>query len=534
MKRNVLIITAAVAVLLTLFLVLRAKPKFVVSMALQNNGMKSFKCNDIELLENGEFQVGSVTLRRPNGTTYAGSTDGPVSLDTEHSEVTKVLAWGTVKVVYAVNANRLSLSITTSNSSEVDTIQGLLYQPLTLRFQSAPKEYDGVTPLLMHSVGDVAVVRISYGSRSVAVVNDDVDKPLMLGFPYASNRPKNTTFPLTVHTDRVATYPDSYPVINRPIPPHGTDVYHISLRFGADSATELELAGDAYKRFGEAFPSQLNWPDRRPIGVVFLAADLPRKDDNAAGWLADPELHVTTPSGHAELRQRILSRADDSIAIMKDMNAQGLVTWDIEGQAYLHSVSYVCDPRMVNELAPEMAGIIDEYFAKIRNAGFRIGVCVKPQQVTVSPDRKSATQVAPEDPAQALIDKIGYAKKRWGITLAYIDSNTNLKDSNPTDAAIMQKVAAAFPDVLLIPEHSNLRYHSFSAPFRELRQGYVSTPPAVHAAYPKAFTVIYTADGPLDMYHKLLQAAVTRGDDLMYRTWYADPQNEKVKSLMKR
>ena len=95
-------------------------------------------------------------------------------------------------------------------------------------------------------------------------------------------------------------------------------------------------------------------------------------------------------------------------------------------------------------------------------------------------------------------------------------------------------VAAAFPDVLLIPEHSNLRYHSFSAPFRELRQGYVSTPPAVHAAYPKAFTVIYTADGPLDMYHKLLQAAVTRGDDLMYRTWYADPQNEKVKSLMKR
>jgi hypothetical protein len=116
--------------------------------------------------------------------------------------------------------------------------------------------------------------------------------------------------------------------------------------------------------------------------------------------------------------------------------------------------------------------------------------------------------------------------------MAYIDSNTNLKDSNPTDAAIIEKVARAFPDVLLIPEHSNLRYYSFSAPFREMRQGYVSTSDTVRIAYPSAFTVIYTADGPLDLYHKLLADAVKRGDSLMYRTWYRDPQNEKVKSLV--
>ena len=56
-----------------------------------------------------------------------------------------------------------------------------------------------------------------------------------------------------------------------------------------------------------------------------------------------------------------------------------------------------------------------------------------------------------------MIDKIRYAKDRWGISFAYIDSNTvSEKDPNPVDATAMAKVAAAFPDVLLIPEYSNL------------------------------------------------------------------------------
>ena len=216
------------------------------------------------------------------------------------------------------------------------------------------------------------------------------------------------------------------------------------------------------------------------------------------------------------------------------MKAQGVITWDIEGQEFARSVGYIGDPRMVNSLAPEMGEVVDEYFTRFRNAGLRVGICVRPQQFTLSPDRKAATQSSIADPVKILIDKIRYAKERWGVTLAYIDSNTTDKDPNPMDAALMQKVATALPDVLLIPEHSNFRYYSFSAPFRELRQGYVSTPSAVHAAYPNAFTLIYTADGPLDLYHNSLAAAVKRGDSLMYRAWYADPQNEKVKSLVRR
>jgi hypothetical protein len=428
----------------------------------------------------------------------------------------------------------LALTIYTTNTSETDTIQGIWYEPFILKFPSKLKEYDGSIPLLVHSVGDVAAVKVSYDTGTLVVVNEDVDKPLMLGLPWANNRPTSTVFPLSLHTDRVDSYPDSFPVINRPLAPKATDEYHVSLRFGRAGANEVSLASDVYKKFGEKFPPRVSWNDRRAIGAIFLASSSQNWRNNPRGWLGDQLLNIETPAGRTSFKQRILQRADDSIAIMKEMGAQGVITWDIEGQEYAHATSYIGDPRKMNEMAPEMAEIADEYFGRFRNAGLRVGICVRPQQLVVAPDRKSATQVTVDDPAQLLIDKIRYAKNRWGISLAYIDSNTNLKDPNPMPAAALQKVADAFPDVLLIPEHSNLQYYSFSAPFRALQQGYVSTPETARTTYPNALTIIYTADGPLDLYNKSLARAVKHGDVLLYRTWYADPQNEKVKLLLKR
>ena len=534
MKIGRLVILSVVAVAILSAVIVKSRQRFDTSFVMGANGLTSLKCNDVEFLENGEFQVKLVTLRRPNGETYQGSTTGAIHVDQAKQELMKTLPWGKVNVKYKASKNQLTFTISTTNTSASDTIQGVLYEPLTLKFPAKVKEYDNTTPLLAHSIGDVAVVRLSYGTGSVAVVNDDVDKPLMVGVPWANNRPTDTVFPLSVHTDRVRMYPDSYPVISRPIPPNGSDQYHVSLRFGGASATDIELASDVYKKFSEVFPSQLKWPDRRPIGAIFLATDSQYRQGNPRGWFGDASLNLAAPSGRETFKQRMLARADESIANMQDMKAQGVITWDIEGQEFARSVGYVGDPRMVNDLAPEMGEVVDEYFSRFRNAGLRVGICVRPQQFFRSPDRKTATQSIIQDPVKILVEKIRYAKERWGVTLAYIDSNTTGKDPNPMDAALMQKVATALPDVLLIPEHSNFRYYSFSAPFRELRQGYVSTPDAVHAAYPNAFTLIYTADGPLDLYHNSLAAAVKRGDSLMYRAWYADPQNEKVKSLVRR
>jgi len=133
-----------------------------------------------------------------------------------------------------------------------------------------------------------------------------------------------------------------------------------------------------------------------------------------------------------------------------------------------------------------------------------------------------------------LIDKIAYAKNRWGTTIIYLDSNTNSpQDPSPLDAAAVQKVASKFPDCLLIPEHSNLRYYSYSIPYAELRGGRAGTTEAVRHTYPNAATLVYTADGPLDLYKAQLSEGIKHGDILMYRTWWPDPQNEKVRLLYK-
>lgn len=220
--------------------------------------------------------------------------------------------------------------------------------------------------------------------------------------------------------------------------------------------------------------------------------------------------------------------ADATISILRNMKAQGMITWDIEGQEF-PGTTYAGDPRKYTLLAPEMAGIADDYFRRFREAGFRVGVCVRPQELLFDRGKNVAGERDAADPGKELADKIAWANKTWGATLFYVD--TNGEPSRPLDAAIMEKVARQFPGVLLIPEHKNVRYFAFSAPYFSLREGLVSTPPAVRAVYPNAFSFINTADGAIEKKHEDLAAAVKQGDVLLYRSWYNDPANAEVKSF---
>jgi hypothetical protein len=518
-----------VAVSAALIKMANAPPQ--VTIATVPTGLSSVKSDNVEFLKSGQFRIEQVTLRKPNGETYSGATFGMDEFDQQRNELKSSLPWGTVKTAYTAAKNRLTLTITTTNTSDSETIEAVRYTPLALKFPEKVKEYDGSTPLLAHNLGQVAVVKVSHDSGTLAVVSEDLDKPLMVGFPWALNRPVNTEFPLSVHTGLVKSYPDSYPMIRRPIPPKSSDTYVVTLRFGRARASEDQLLEGTDKKLAEAYPQQLQWTDRRPIGAIFLATDAQSWVDNPRGWFGDGHVNVMTPAGIAEFHQRLLNLANSAIGVMRDMNAQGAITWDIEGQQFPHGTTYIGDPRKVELLAPEMAGVVDEYFARFKAAGLRTGITVRPQLLELSADKKTASQTTVADPTDLLIDKISYAKKRWGVSMIYIDSNTNATDPNPLEVAIIRKVAAAFPDCLLIPEHSNLRYFAYSAPSVELRHGIVSTPDTVRDAYPKAFSIIYTADGPLDLDHDALKAAVKRGDVLMYRTWYPDPQNEKVKAI---
>jgi len=494
-------------------------------------GLQSLTADKVEYLLSGDFRVEEALLKKPSNETYFGSTVSTAALDQPHQKVTLTYPWGIIETTYSVSGNRLTIAMKTSNRSTTDTIQGIHYTPLVLKFPRKVAEYDGSIPLLAHNIGQVAETKVSYGSGTMAVVSEDLLKPLMVGLPWALDKPANTAFPLSVHTNRVSAYPDSYPTIARPIAPGGQDEYVVSLRFGRKNATDASLEGDVDKKFSSTFPQTLKWPDRRPIGAIFLATGPQQWTNNPRGWFGDENLNITTPEGKSEFRQRLLNLADASINIMRDMNAQGAITWDIEGQQFRQATTYIGDPRMLDLLAPEMAPLADEYFTRIRSAGLRVGICIRPQLLKVSDDKKNAEQTLVANPTDLLISKIAYAKKRWGVSLIYLDSNVNAKDPNPLDAAIIEKVARQFPDCLIIPEHSNLRYYAFSAPFGELRHGATSTPETARAVYPKAFSAIYTADGPLDLYQDGLKAAVKQGDSLMYRTWFSDPQNVKVKSM---
>jgi hypothetical protein len=493
--------------------------------------LTSLKSNGIEYLNSGEFHVNSVLLRKASGESYPGDTTGSGEADAVAHRWTGTYPWGRVQVTYATDRNRLNLTVNTQNTSPTETIQGLWYTPITLKFPQKLAEYDGSIPLIVDSVDSPGVLRVSYDSGSLLVAIDSAQKPLQLGFPWASDRPASLVYPLTVNTDRVKSLPDSYPTIERPIPPNESDEYRISLRFGRPGDNGMDLAADVLDRYAKDFPSKLNWPDRRPIGAIFLASAATEWPRNPRGWLMDENLDVTTPAGRTTLRNHILELANRSIGILKDMNAQGAITWDIEGQEFAHAISYIGDPRLATTLAPEMSGILDDYFKTFRNAGFRVGVCVRPQHLELPVKGKKPRQAPAADPAQELISKIRYAKEHWGVSLIYVDSNVNPTDSNPLGADVMEKVASEFPDVLLIPEHSTPRYYAYTAPYKELRQGYTSTDTVISAIYPKAFTLINTADGPLDMNRKPLMAAVKHGDSVIYRTWYPDPQNLKVRAL---
>ena len=276
---------------------------------------------------------------------------------------------------------------------------------------------------------------------------------------------------------------------------------------------------------------------------------------NPRGWFLDPQIDVQTTNGLARFHDRLLEWEDRSIVILRDMGAQGMITWDMEGVQFPPPITYVGDPTLCSELAPEMAIVADEYFAHFRRTGLRVGVTVRPQQF-----RRTLSNAKQEDvsnPADQLIRKIGYARQRWGATLFYIDSNGY--PGWPLGSDVIAKVAGTFPDVLLIPEErgsqaalgspdalnagpprsalpafteeKNISYYAVTAPYSELRKGAYSTPSLVRFFYPEAFSIVNTADGFIDARYSELVAAADRGDILMFRSLFPDPANDIVKRI---
>lgn len=268
----------------------------------------------------------------------------------------------------------------------------------------------------------------------------------------------------------------------------------------------------------------VRWPDRRPIGVLFLASNYYSTPANPRGWFNDEKLDISTTNGQAEFRAKLFDYAAACITNIQRVGGQGIIVWDVEGEEFPHKTSFIGDPRTIASLAPEMAPVVNEFFKRFRDAGLRVGVTIRPQELVFN--EGAPRQATALDIKEVLLEKIDYARTNWGATIFYIDSNDGIW--RPDEAWQLKLLAKEQPDVLLIPEHHYLPYWSFGAPYVSMRKGNPDiTTWLARGVYPGTFKVLDIADATKDR----VASVWRRGDIVLFRAWYWNSDCDVAQSL---
>ena len=466
-------------------------------------------------------------------------------------------AWGEIRVQFHQSGDLLDINVTEINSVSSGVIlDGASIFPFVLHFPVLPANFTNASyPQLSYNTTGPSALAADYREGMVAAVVPNAAKPVYSGFLPAGLPNAYTPLVSTTTPDGLATF---QPHLDRPVLPGQTDSFTVSLRFAASGTQVASLAADAYRNWSQTWPSLLHWTDRRIIGSAYLASSATGDQARPAGYLNNPrryfndekadDFDVRTPMGLARFQRRILRQATSIVGNLQHLNAQGVITWDIEGEEYPQETSYVCSPDQVGTLSPEMESIVsdvdspshglkldDAYFKIIRDAGFRIGVCVRPQHFVKNADGTAGQHYLPDaQVATQLIRKMRYAHDRWGVTLFYLDSTV---ESNGAilEASLFRQAAAALPDSLLIPEESTPKFYAYASPFETfLFHGETGTDPSVYSFYPRAFSVNMINDvdaGKLAAARPQLTDAVRRGDVLMVHADYWQANNSTVMQI---
>lgn len=498
-----------------------------VSIQFGSAGLTSLQWNGVEMLASGVPTIGWIGLIQPDGTWGTGDSTPTTTADITNCILTQKYAWGAMNYAYTTTDNQLFVDVTIANTSTTPVGMFIL-QLAEIQFPSTPSEYDGSDPMVAWNMGNPSVIPTTFNGGKLDITNEDVTNPLLIGWPWSLDAGQ-TTFPLVVLTGKENMLPTSYPFINRRIAPGSTLEFKIGFRFGPQTATDCDLAGDIYQLFAATYPYTLAWSDHRPIAQLFLTSYNGTYPANPRRWFGDPSVDITTRAGVEAFHQQVLAYADQAIAICKAENAQAAITWDIEGEQFPQAISYIGDPRLVDSMAPEIAGVIDAYFKKFTDAGIKIGMTIRPQRLVRWDNNRQAAQEEVSDPGRLMIEKIAYARKRWGASVFYVDSNGGA--DNPMDVSAFKRVTDRFPDILLVPEESNMEYYSITAPYGQLNMGVTGPPQDVLWTYPDAFRVFTISDADVTDNLTTLIDSVAHGDVLFFRGWFdadEDPQVQQI------
>jgi hypothetical protein len=512
-----------------------------LNFSLGEHGLDSLSLNGQSLFrssQSGDLRPAKSLFRAGIDALLPNTQSRVATLNKNTNTIDLVYSWGRVSCAYRKKGEDglvIQIQIANEGAEELDQVPLHL---LELNFPSVPQGgtleagmfgygfKSTLRPLYEHpQLADpefaVPIIRVNYENGALNFCSDDLG--CSIGVPYSTNAPAKTSYPFIVNC--------------RDIKPGTSKTFDVSLRFGSAGASVQNLSGDVLKHYAEKYSFQIKWTDRRPIGAIYLASSGIKVPTNPRRWIMNShKLDITTDEGQGNFRDALLRLADDSIQVLKNVNAQGMITWDPEGQEFLESC-YYGDPRLTPTLAPEMefkdggsVSAIDEYFQKFLAAGLKIGVCVRPQQIKMVDGKPMQCAADDEHAAKILEDKIAYAKERWGCTLFYVDSTT--VGPRPLNPDVFKAVADAYPDVLLIPENESMRYFAYSAPLNSyVNHKVTSTPEGARIVYPNGFSVLMAPDGDRPEDHSALVAAVRHGDILLFNGWYQNKGVPKIKKL---
>ncbi|GAA3757329.1 hypothetical protein [Terriglobus aquaticus] len=492
-------------------------------------------------LSDGEHGWGEATKRRTwNAATHTSTYE---------------FGWGTIVTEFNQQGDTLNVTVTEVNhtGSGIRFAGATLY-PFALHFPRLPAGFaDARSHQFAFNTTGPSVTVADFGDGEVAAVVPEVTKPLYSGFQPLATPNAYTALVSSTAPDSLAVFE---PHRDRSIEPGQTDRFTVSFRFAPSGTPRATIGADAYAAWAAHWPARLHWSDRRIVGTAYLASSAPGDRSRPAGYANNPRRYFNTGDSHdfdirsadgiVKFQRRVLQQAADIVTNLRRLHAQGVITWDVEGEEYPMNTSYVCAPDQIATIAPEMEAVVqdpqskfqgmrldDAYFRTIRDAGFRVGVCVRPQNFVRSA-AGSAEQVSLSsraDIAALLIRKMRFAHDRWGATLFYLDSTVDPRGA-VLDASIVQQAAAAMPDSLLIPEESTPAFYADTAPFQSfLFHGDLGTPADIYAMYPSAFSANLVNDvgaAQLEAHRAELTEAIRRGDILMVHADSWHPNNDVV------
>ncbi len=521
--------------------------------------------------------VQGAIYQKPDGTTYDAGWTNPSSVSQPNGPLSFQQIYNsngpykfTLNVTMSATDSRTVKAVATvTNNDPVNTLSQISLHLMSLNLPGPSKFSVPVgQPLYVNQYfGDVVTLFSgSWGSVGSWIT----------GYPTAVDQwSYYTTASQTSFANAISNYtvysPNTY---KSPLPPGTSLVMTQMVRFGEATDTAVSLAPEPYAEYRSIYPYLVNWPDRRPI-AYWLISDVynGRSASNPRGYFWDKTINALNASA---FQTKAMAEADSTLAVLNRISPkpQGLIVWDLEGQEFNQSFSYVGYPNYLPLISPEMDAVADQLIGKITAAGYRIGVTIRPNRFlagTQLPATCSAgtntnlttqydladkfiktdatyplrgyvcignawapgtanhpsAQATTQDYSQVLSlleQKIAYAKGRWGASLFYIDSDV-WETGGVIDPSIFRQLAAQFPDCLLIPETAGTFHFGATAPYEAANAfNYFGTSQTRRDLYPGAFGAINIADADTSGHFSQLVKAVASGDLLMFRGWFSAPE----------